>query len=210
MKTAFSCIDCAINNCEQHDAVHPAFCPTNGFSLADHPQIEQLLSEEETRNIVNAAAYSAHTGHREKLNRLEETILFANKLGVKKIGIAACISLAAEARNVAKVLRAQGFEVVGVICKIGSVTFGELGVPCDERGPDAVLCNSVYQAQVLNEEQTDLNIVLGLCVGHDTLFLKHADAPSTVLTVKDFKFDHCSIRALRFGDESGDLERLLS
>ena len=209
MATTFSCVDCMVNNCEQRNAPHPAFCPTNDFVLEDEPQLKEQLDDDLNRRIINAAAYSAHVGHREKRNHLEETILFAQKFGARKIGIAACISLAAEARNAAKAFRAQGFEVVGAICKIGCITFGDLDVPCDERGPEAVLCNPLYQAQLLNEEHTDLNVVIGLCTGHDALFLKHADAPSTVLTAKDFKFDHCSIRALRFGDESGDLERLL-
>ena len=210
MAATFSCIDCAMNTCEERDAQHPKFCPTNDFALTDHPQLQQQIADEQNRRIIDAAAYSAHVGHREKLNHLEETIVFARRFGARKIGIAACISLAEEARNAAKVLRAQGFDVVGAICKVGSITFGQLDVPCDERGPEAVLCNPLYQAQLLNEEATDLNVVIGLCAGHDALFMKHADAPCTVLTAKDFKFDHCSIRALRPGDESGDLERLTS
>ena len=122
----------------------------------------------------------------------------------------ACISLAPEARATARILRTQGFEVVGAICKIGCITFGDLDVPPDERGPEAVLCNPLYQAEVLNEQKTDLNVVIGLCAGHDALFLKHSEAPCTVLTAKDFKFDHCSIRALRPDDPSGDCGRLMS
>lgn len=195
--TAFSCIDCAVNNCEQRDAAHPKFCPTNSFALSENPLLEQQISDEQNRRIIDAAAYSAHVGHREKLDHLQETILFAHKFGARKVGIAACISLAAEARFTAEVLRNEGFQVVGAICKVGCITFGELDVPCDERGPEAVLCNPLYQAQLLNEQGTDLNIVIGLCAGHDALFFKHADAPCTVLTAKDFKYDHCSIYALR-------------
>ena len=206
----FSCIDCSINNCEERNAVHPKFCPTNSFDLADNPLLEEQLADEENRRMINAAAFSAHIGHREKTSHLEETIVFAKKFGARKIGIAACISLADEARAAAQVFRKQGFEVVGAICKIGCITFADLSVPPDERGPEAVLCNPLYQAQVLNAENTDLNVVIGLCTGHDALFLKYADAPCTVLTAKDFKFDHCSIRALRPGDESGDFEHLVS
>ena len=195
--TGFSCIDCAVNNCEQRDAVHPKLCPTNGFTLSENPKLERQLAEEQNRRIIEAAAYSAHVGHREKLDHLQETILFARKFGARKIGIAACISLASEARFTAKALRDEGLDVVGAICKVGCITFGELDVPCDERGPEAVLCNPLYQAQLLNEQRTDLNIVIGLCAGHDALFFKHAAAPCTVLTAKDFKYDHCSIRALR-------------
>ncbi len=209
-KTKLSCIDCALNNCEHRGETHPTFCPTNNFKLEEHAQLIERLEDEQNKRIIDSAAFSAHVGHRQKLSHLEETVVFAQRYGAQKIGIAACISLAAEARAAAKVFRAQGFEVVGAICKAGCITFGDLNVPEDERGPDAVLCNPLYQAQLLNEEKTDLNVVIGLCTGHDALFLKYADAPCTVLTAKDFKFDHCSIRALREDDPSGDYEHLVS
>ena len=37
----------------------------------------------------------------------------------------------------------------------------------------------------LNKEETDLNILVGLCVGHDSLFYKYSKAPVTTLVVKD-------------------------
>ena len=57
--------------------------------------------------------------------------------------------------------------------------------------------HSIYQAKLLNDEHTDLNVLIGLCAGHDSLFLKHAEALSTVLVAKDFKNDHKSVCALR-------------
>jgi len=47
------------------------------------------------------------------------------------------------------------------------------------------MCNPVLQAMVVNEAKTDFNILLGLCVGHDSMYFKYADAPTTVLAVKD-------------------------
>ena len=35
------------------------------------------------------------------------------------------------------------------------------------------------------EDDTELNIVIGLCVGHDSLFISHSKAPCTVLATKD-------------------------
>lgn len=37
----------------------------------------------------------------------------------------------------------------------------------------------------MNEQETEFNILLGLCVGHDTLMLKYMEKPATVLAVKD-------------------------
>ena len=47
------------------------------------------------------------------------------------------------------------------------------------------MCNPIGQAKLLNSAQTQLNILLGLCVGHDSLFIKYSEAPVTVLAVKD-------------------------
>jgi uncharacterized metal-binding protein len=41
-----------------------------------------------------------------------------------------------------------------------------------------------------------LNILLGLCVGDDTLFIKHSKAPVTVLAVKDRVLAHNPLGAL--------------
>ncbi|MGL4802501.1 MAG: DUF1847 domain-containing protein, partial [Cetobacterium sp.] len=44
--------------------------------------------------------------------------------------------------------------------------------------------------------QTDLNILFGLCVGHDTLFIKHSEAPVTVFAVKDRVLCHNPVAAI--------------
>ena len=48
-----------------------------------------------------------------------------------------------------------------------------------------IMCNPIGQALLVNQEKTEFNILLGLCVGHDTLAIKYLDAPCTVLAVKD-------------------------
>ena len=58
------------------------------------------------------------------------------------------------------------------------------------------MCNPLLQAEILNHEETELNIVLGLCVGHDALFLKKAKAFCTVLAAKDRVTGHNPLAAL--------------
>ena len=58
------------------------------------------------------------------------------------------------------------------------------------------MCNPIGQALFLNKEKTDLNILFGLCVGHDTLAIKHMEAPVTVLVVKDRVTGHNPIAAI--------------
>ena len=65
----------------------------------------------------------------------------------------------------AKILRKHGFEVYGVGCKVGTVPKVDVGIPKKCEGVGKTMCNPILQAKLLNEEQTDLNVVVGLCVG---------------------------------------------
>ena len=57
-------------------------------------------------------------------------------------------------------------------------------------------CNPVGQAEILNTEETGLNVIIGLCVGHDSLFIKHSKAPVTCLVAKDRVLAHNPVGAL--------------
>jgi uncharacterized metal-binding protein len=62
------------------------------------------------------------------------------------------------------------------------------------------MCNPIFQAKLLNHSNTQFNIVLGLCVGHDALFFQHAQAPTTVLAVKDRVTGHNPLAAIYLVD----------
>lgn len=120
--------------------------------------------------------------------RVEDTVAFAKLMGYRKIGIATCIGLLEESRRLAAILEAQGFEPQSVCCKAGSIDKLELGLTEAEKvrpGSFEPACNPVAQARLLNEAGTQMNIIVGLCVGHDMLFAKHSEAPVTTLVVKD-------------------------
>lgn len=122
--------------------------------------------------------------HGNSLTRLEEIIKFAKRAGYCRLGLAFCIGLAHEAEFVAKVL-ARHFRVDSVCCKLGGLDKDEHGMSKIDPGKFEVACNPIGQAKMLNRAETDLNIQLGLCLGHDILFQKYAEAPVTVLAVKD-------------------------
>jgi len=63
-------------------------------------------------------------------------------------------------------------------------------------GQFEAMCHPVAQAEILNQSATDLNLMVCLCVGHDSLFLKHSQAPCTVLAAKDRVFGHAPLMAL--------------
>lgn len=125
---------------------------------------------------------------------------FAEKLGAKKLGIAACVGLLRESRILASILRKHGFEVFGAACKVGTVPKTEVGIPeeCCKIGIN--MCNPILQAELLNDAGTDLNIIMGLCVGHDSLFIKYSDALVTSGVTKDRVLGHNPAAALYTAD----------
>lgn len=118
-------------------------------------------------------------------NRVEEIKNFAKVAGFKKIGIANCTMVQKEA-NALKEFLSQDFEVFAIDCKCGKIPAGEF-LGNDSKG---ISCNPAGQAEFLAENQTDLNIVMGLCIGHDLLFTAKTKAPSTTLIVKDREHKH--------------------
>lgn len=131
--------------------------------------------------------------------RVEEVIEFAKKIGAKRIGVAFCVGLQREAGLLSDLLEVHGFEVVSVCCKVGAVPKETIGVKDEEKikiGEFESMCNPLLQAEILNREGTDLNVLVGLCVGHDAIFLKRAKAPCTVLAAKDRVTGHNPLAAL--------------
>ena len=128
-----------------------------------------------------------------------ETLIFAEKIGAKKIGIATCAGTIREARTFVKILRKAGFEAVGAACKVGNKDKTLIGIEdCDKVHPGNYepMCNPILQAKILNAEKTDLNVMMGLCVGHDSLFIKYSEAPVTVLFTKDRVTGHNAVQPL--------------
>ena len=131
--------------------------------------------------------------------RIVEICEFAEKMGYSRLGIAFCIGMVQEAAVVDKILTSRGFDVISVVCKAGRTPKESIGLTDEEKihqDTDEAMCNPIYQAKLLNHENTDLNILLGLCVGHDSLFLKYAKAPATVLAVKDRVTGHNPLAAI--------------
>ncbi len=180
-----SCIDCGRKACQKsNEALYPDYCLTKNTS---EEQLSRIMDayKEEYNNAVMIQTAKIQAEYYEKLTRVEETILFAKEMGAKKIGIATCTALLKESITLAKILRAHGFQVFSACCKVGAVDKKDVGIPEEfiKLGPN--ICNPIMQAQILNEEKTDLNIVMGLCVGHDVLFHKYIKGPATTMVVKD-------------------------
>ena len=180
-----SCVDCAVKACRKGEAdKYPAFCLTKNMDPALLEEAIDAYSEEENHKVMEAVS-ATEAKFRSKMTRVEETIEFAKRMGAKKIGIGTCMGLLDEAKIFTKILRKHGFEVYGVCCKTGSLDKLQVGMEVKDPKKVPKICNPILQAQVLNEANTDLNIAIGLCVGHDSLFYKYSDALVTTLVAKD-------------------------
>lgn len=191
-----SCVDCHTLNCWKQNSTYPAFCLTEeGRKAGTYQRAMDELRQPENQRVAVAAAEVEYEGYG-KRTRVEEIIQFARKLGVTKIGIATCAGLIEESRTLTKILRINGFEVYGAACKAGATPKVDIGIPkaCEAVGVN--MCNPIYQAELLNDAGTQLNLIVGLCVGHDSLFIKYSKALCTSVITKDRILAHNPAAAL--------------
>ena len=196
----FGCADCRAKACHLGNGNYPAFCPGQ-----DMPEevIEKAMKEYQNPQIQRLAIAAAETESENycRMTRMEETMEFARKIGAKRIGLAHCVGLLEEAGIAARILRKNGFEVISISCKCGEQKKTDIGISeaCHNTGVN--MCNPILQATYLNTHKTDLNILIGLCVGHDSLFYKYSDAFVTTLVSKDRVLGHNTVAALYQADK---------
>ena len=189
-----SCMFCHRKACETgKPEEYPGLCLTTtapGTLLAETLEIYRTSGIDRDIAIAAAEIEGEFYG---RACRAEEIIRFAKKIGAKKIGIASCVGLLSEAQTFCKILEVNGLQYFGAACKMGAVDKTEIGL-CEEQkiheGEYEPICNPILQAKMLNEEGTDLNVVVGLCVGHDSLFYKYSEAPVTTFITKDRVMGH--------------------
>lgn len=197
----YMCAECTQHGCIARDMDKTmTCCPCKNEEI--QKQAAELYKEPENYNIALNSAIVEAEGYA-KISRVEEIVLFCKKMGYKKIGLVFCMGLRNEAKIVSKIFRHHDLEVVSVICKNGSVPKSSIGVTeehtlsgCTEE----VMCNPIGQALLMNQEKVEFNVLLGLCVGHDTLALKYIEAPATVLAVKDRLTGHNPVAAINMAE----------
>lgn len=205
-----SCAECPFPSedrvCRVEGGRHPEDCPTVTQEAAlgealreyDQPQTRGFALQ---ASIQEAAGYSGR-GTPEVAPakpRIVEIAEFARRMGYRHLGLIFCGGLAREASVVARFYREQGFRVTSVICKVGRVPKERIGVRDDQKiaiGRPESMCNPITQAAIMNRAATELNVVLGLCVGHDSLVFRHSQAPCTVLAAKDRVLGHNPLAAV--------------
>ena len=193
----YSCSHCRMLNCKHQDREYPKFCPTKELTRDDIIEIEKLYNEDNNKEISRISAEIEEEFYC-KYTRVEEIIEFAARLKMNKIGIVACVGLMEESRTFAKILAKHNFEIYSVTCKVGAMKKTEITGLDEEKTTITrdIMCNPILQAKTLNNEKTDLNVIIGLCVGHDSLFYKYSNALCTTLVTKDKVLAHNPVGAL--------------
>jgi uncharacterized metal-binding protein len=173
----------------------PGQCPTSTQAEIVGDAVAVLRGDGPDARLARTAARVEGLGYERspegalaRWTRIEDTIAFAKLMGYRRIGIATCVGLLQETGQLCEILEAQELEPVTVCCKCGSTDKCETGIPDGDKVRPTrfeAACNPIAQARICNALATDLNVIMGLCVGHDALFNKHSAAPVTTLVAKD-------------------------
>lgn len=197
-KNSPQCVKCTVLRCgsKETDKKVPAYCPTEKYpGLIEETKEKYKLPENQSIikgwfGLMSKILDPEKRKEKYSWSRVDEVMEYARLRGMKRLGIATCYAMAPESKLLSDILEHNGFEVVSVSCLCGEINPQELGMP------GKIFCNPIMQAEVLDKEKTELNIMMGLCVGHDILFLKHSKAETTPLVVKDRATGHNPVAAL--------------
>lgn len=135
--------------------------------------------------------------------RVEEIMTFAHRAGATHLGLVFCSGFREEARHLTAVLGTNGFRVSSACCKTGAVPKERIGIEDAGKvrpGRPEMLCNPLAQAHLLEGEDVDLVLLMGQCVGHDSLTLARLRTPAVFVVAKDRLLAHNTAAALYTDD----------
>ena len=208
-KRSVQCALCGVLKCwhPEKKGKFPRGCTKQEYGDLVKETIEESYTDPDARRMNIACENLLIKGVDKKRgfrwSRVEELIHFMHDMEYKKIGVAFCTGLSQEARILHIILEKNDFDVVSVNCMAGALAREEVErqysiETCKHTGQ--YICNPIMQAEVLNREKTEFNVLLGLCLGHDSLFIKYSKADVTTLVVKDRVLAHNPIGALYLAD----------
>ncbi len=168
------CASCTTLDCYAHGKD----CTGNKEALAAMYRDDPMA-----KSMMRAAAELEAEGYM-LLPRVQEVIFFGRKMGYDHLGMAFCAGLQQEAGLLAGLLEPH-FRISSVCCKLCGIPKDDFGLPKVRDNPGEIICNPVGQAEILNRSGTQMNLLVGLCLGHDLLFTRYSAAPVTTVIVKD-------------------------
>jgi len=173
---SIECAECGSQACRAGRAdVAPEACPMHG----DFPAFEELYADADQRRMAYEAALVEALGYCH-WTRLHEIAELARRMELRRVGIGHCPDMAREAALAAAYLRDHKLDV--------------------RLPPERLDCDPLQQARRFAREKTQLNIVAGMCAGHEAIFIRASRAPVTILVVRDTRFRHNPAAALYTSD----------
>ena len=187
-KKSPQCAKCPLKTCYRNPkSKRPSFCPMDVYPEIVKNSLEFYKNDELSRSLHYHSTIVEREGYGH-WTRIREFIELCKKLGIRKVGIAFCIGLSEESKELCNILEDWGFEVYSVVCKCGSFDKREIGVEEDEKlkpNSHESMCNPILQAMLLNHVETEINVIVGLCVGHDSVFMRYSKSPVVCIIAKD-------------------------
>ena len=160
----------------------PAACPTKTSSTILEEALGECQREGSCARVLWQAFSRLVGSGGAQRSRLEHIIEFSRSAGYKRIGLAGCASYLKQMDLIKRIFKRYGFASIYFCCKVGDTHFMDIDIP---KKSNWTLCNPMGQALLLNDWGADLNVQLGLCMGHDLIFNYYSQAPVTVLVVKE-------------------------
>jgi uncharacterized metal-binding protein len=155
------------------------------------PDLHCPKADASTAGLLEAATDIACETER-RLCRVAEFVHFCHGMGYDHVGIAFCVELYRETQILVHLFR-RFLRVTPVCCKIGGQRLAQEEVPSR---PCHIACNPVGQAAELNRRGTQINAIVGLCLGCDVVFTQHSRGPVSTLFVKDRSLANNPVGAL--------------
>lgn len=170
--TSLECAKCKSYVCRAGRAdAAPDDCPM----LGDFPDHLELYASDSDRSVAYHSAVIEAAGYC-RWTRLREVVEYSRRMGYRRIGVACCPDMWREALLTAVYLKDQLLDA--------------------RLPPERLECDPQGQAQLFARLETELNVVVGMCVGHEAIFIRAARAPVTCLVARDERFRHNPVAAL--------------
>jgi len=180
-----NCLKCNVKSCRSAQSC--------GLESFDRNQLKDRYLQTQNQSVVQAAAELVDNGRAGELSRMEELLEFMKTMDYKKPGLAYCYGMEKQAESLMKWYAEKGVKLTGISCTAGAHSQNELNI---ESSISGVSCNPLSQAEQMNQQDCDLAILFGLCMGHDILFTRYFQGDVSTLVVKDRKYDHVPLKAL--------------
>ncbi len=152
-----------------------------------HEEYLHKYAVDDNQMIVRSASELVDNGRAGTLNRLEEIVEYAKSRNYQILGVAYCYGLEKEAKLLRIYLSNAGFQTAMISCTVDGVTEADIN---PEKASQAVSCNPIGQANVINGSGAEFTILMGLCLGHDIMIQKQLNMDFTTWLVKDRVSQH--------------------